>query len=38
MKRFPVSKRRSVGEFVKNRMRVKAANLQAGPMRGGIRF
>lgn len=38
MKRSPVNKQRSAGEFVKNRKRVKAANLQAGPMRGGIRF
>lgn len=38
MKRSPVNKRRSVREFVQNRTRVKAPNLRAGPMRGGIRL
>lgn len=38
MFRRPVNKRRSASRFKRNVSRTKAANVRAGPMRGGIRL
>lgn len=37
-RRKPVNKKRSVSEFASNTKRTKAANIKAGPMRGGWRL
>lgn len=38
LNRRPVNKRRSAGKFKGSIQKTKAANVQAGPMRGGIRL
>lgn len=38
MRRQPVNKSKSAREFTQNTRRTKAANVQAGPMRGGWRL
>lgn len=38
MRRRPVNKRKSSKQFRRNVGRTKAANVKAGPMRGGIRL
>lgn len=38
MKRIPVNKNASAKQFRRNMSRTKAANVWAGPMRGGIRL
>lgn len=38
MRRFPVNKAKSAKSFRRNVSRTKAANVKAGPMRGGIRL
>jgi hypothetical protein len=38
LKRKPVKKYKSVSNFKRNVSKTKAANLTAGPMRGGIRL
>lgn len=38
MRRQPVNKAKSAREFQRNTRRTKAANVQAGPMRGGWRL
>lgn len=38
MKRYAVNKQRSANQFKRNVKRTKAANVQVGAMRGGIRL
>lgn len=38
MKRYPVNKSKSAGQFRRNVGRTKRLNFYAGPMRGGIRL
>lgn len=38
MRRNPINKAKSAGQFRRNVSRTKAANVRPGPMRGGIRL